>query len=64
MNEGEWTDPASYDQTITVPRSRFRLYLDELLEARPGHTIGKSKISCIKRMKKEPFFSGVSRRRP
>ena len=49
MNEGEWTDPASYDQTITAARA-LQTYLDELLDARPGDTIGKSKISCIKRM--------------
>ena len=59
MNEGEWTDPASYDQTITVAQA-LQIYLDELLDDRPGHTVGKSKISCIKRMQKEPFFSGVS----
>lgn len=59
MNEGEWTDPAGYDQTITVPQV-LQIYLDELLDARPGHTIGKSKISCIKRMQKEPHFVGVS----
>ena len=46
MDEGEWIDPGGFDQTITVPEV-LDIYLNELLEDRPGHTIGKSKISCI-----------------
>lgn len=59
MDEGEWIDPGGFDQTITVPEV-LDIYLNELLEDRPGHTIGKSKLSCLNRMKKEPHFIGVS----
>ena len=57
IDEGTYNDPNSFDQTVTLPEV-LDFYLDELLDGTKPP--GKSKISCINRMKREPLFQGLS----
>lgn len=54
MDAGTWRDPRLQKDVTVV--DALQLYLEEIAEEK---NVGRSKLSCIRRMQREPLFQGV-----